>query len=189
MLVNDYAHKIESGKTDGTMQNVDDPIEILMKEHEEGLKYLKRLGDAAEHIKTYGFSFDAFEDIAEAIRFIDTEIRHHNEREEKYLFPLMDTHATSPSKVIRDEHRELWRAFNNLMESVKNVEELRIYPTTVMELIQNSKAIVELLSNHIAKENEILFPMTKQLLTKEEYEQLGKNIAKDTLRLQRESSR
>lgn len=165
-----------------------DPIEILMKEHKEALQYLKRLGDASDRIKTHGFSFDAFSEIAEAIRYIDTEIRHHNEKEEKHLFPLMNSHVAGPSDVMRDEHRELWRAFNNLMESVKNVEELHIYPTTVKELIQDSKAIVDLLSNHIAKENDILFPMAKQVLTKEEYEQLGKNIAKDTLKFQREIS-
>ena len=159
------------------MDNHTDPIQTLMKEHDIGLKYLQRLGDAAEDIRTNGFSFEAFKHVAEAIQFIDTEIRQHNEKEEKYLFPLMERHVDGPPAVMRGEHRKLWRAFSRLRECVKDVEEMRIYPSTVRDLVECSKTIVQLLSDHIAKENDVLFPMAKEILTKDEYRQLTREIA------------
>ncbi|HTK82661.1 MAG TPA: hemerythrin domain-containing protein [Bacteroidota bacterium] len=153
-----------------------DPIVLLMHEHEEGMKYLDKLRDAADYIQANGFSFKAFEDVAEAIRFIDNEIRRHNEKEEKYLFPLVEVHVHGPGEVMHNEHRELWRAFKSLRECVKEVEEMKIYPTTVRDLIRLSHAIVDLLSNHIRKENEVFFPMAKNILTKDEYELLTKEM-------------
>jgi regulator of cell morphogenesis and NO signaling len=153
-----------------------DPILLLMQEHEEGIKYLKRLGKAADYIHSNGFSFEAFKDVAEAIRFIDNEIRRHNEKEEKYLFPLLASHASEPVEPMRDEHRELWKAFKYLRECVKEVEEMKIYPTTVRDLVRLSKSIVDLLTNHITKENEVLFPLAKSVLTKDEYALLTREI-------------
>ena len=163
------------------MENHKDPIEILMKEHDEGIKYLARLDNAADSIRQNGFSAEAFEQIAEAIRFVDVDIRQHNEKEEKYLFPLMDRHVNGPAKVMRSEHRELWRVFSELRKSVKDVEEGRIHGTSIKELLQSSKLLVELLSQHIAKENEVLFPMAKQVLSSEEYEQLKEEINNATV--------
>ena len=157
-----------------------DPIEVLMKEHDEGLQQLKRLGDAAEYIRINGFSNDTFVTISTAICFIDTEIRRHNEKEEKFLFPLMERHVSAPPGVMRSEHRELWRAFTRLHESVEDVEEGRISATTVRELVQSSKALVDLLTSHILKENTVLFPMARQVLTGEEYELLRENISNAT---------
>ena len=162
------------------MQNETDPLQILRREHEAGLKCLQRLRDAAEYIRTNGFSYEAFNDVAEATWFVDTDIRRHNEKEEKYLFPLLEQHVNGLPTVFRNEHRELWKAFKNLRECVKDVEELRIYPTTVADLIKYSTSVVLLLSNHMTKENNILFPMAKEVLTKKEYSQLAKEILATT---------
>ena len=163
------------------MNGFPDPIEILMKEHEDGLKRLSELGGAAEYINANGFSFAAYSEITGAIRFINSEIRKHNEKEEKFLFPLMDRHADRQTIVMRNEHRELWKLFNRLLESVEDVEEGRIHPTTIRELVQSSKSLVELLTEHIRKENDLLFPMAKRMLTETEYEQLRQDIARETV--------
>ena len=154
-----------------------DPIELLMKEHEEGMKYLRQLGNAADYIKANGFSFEAFEQMAEAIRFIDTDIRRHNEKEEQYLFPLLERHVDGPPQVMRSEHRELWKAFNKLRECIKDMENLHIYGTSIPELVQCANTVVDLLGNHIAKENEVLFPMAKNVLTDAEYDRLRTNLS------------
>ena len=153
-----------------------DPFAMLMQEHEEGLKYLAQLQKAAEYIQANGFSFEAFRDVSEAIRYIDSEIRRHNEKEEQYLFPLIESHVHGPGEAMHNEHRELWRAFKSLRECVREVEEMKIYPTTVRDLIRLSKSIVDLLTDHIRKENEVFFPMAKNMLTKDEYELLTKGM-------------
>lgn len=157
-----------------------DPITILMEEHEEGLKRLKDLESAANYIKANGFSLEAFTKIAGAIEYIDSQIRRHNEMEEKYLFPLLERHVNGPAYTMHNEHRELWKNFSRLLESVEDMQEGRIYATTVGELVESSKSIVAQLSAHIRKENEVLFPMVKTLLTEEEYEQVRQDIVRVT---------
>lgn len=158
------------------MENSNDPIEVLLQEHEEGLAHLERLKNATEFIRTKGFSFEAFMQVGKALRFIGIEIQQHNEKEEKYLFPLLDRHVRDPQTMLRKDHRELWRAYRRLLESVEDVEEGRIHATTVRELIDASRALIELLTSHFGKENEVLFPMTRSVLTPAEYEQLRKNV-------------
>ena len=177
MSVKSRTHYMNNEKETVHSNGDADPILILMKEHEEGLRYLKQLKEAAEQIKTNGFSFEAFENLAQAIRYIDIEIRRHNENEEKYLFPLMERHLNGSSEVMRSEHRELWRAFNSLRTCVKDVEDMKIYATTIRDLVRCSESIVELLTSHITKENDVLFPMAIRILTKEEYRQLAAEIA------------
>ncbi|MBI3189511.1 MAG: hemerythrin domain-containing protein [Ignavibacteriales bacterium] len=156
------------------------PIEVLTMEHEEGLYFLEQLHTAAQYIGSSGFSFDAFLKLADAIRFIDNELRAHNEKEEKYLFPLLERHAGNPTRVLIEEHRELWKVFARIRQCVEDVEEGRIYATTVKELVQTSELLYELLKNHISKENEVLFPMVKNVLSSEEYEQLTENIIRSS---------
>ncbi len=152
------------------------PLSCLMDEHEQALKQLNKMAVAAKSIQTNGFSAEAFQQIADAIRFIGSVVRKHNEKEEQYLFPKMDRHINGYQSMMRHEHRELWGAFNELLKSVKDVEDGRIHGSSIRELLQMANFVVDHLTNHIAKENTVLFPMVKNLLTPEEYEQLTREI-------------
>ena len=154
-----------------------DPIEIFMHEHEMGLHQLALMANAAMSIEVNGFSAEAFRTIAEAIRYIGREIRCHNEREEEFLFPALDRHVSGPPGAMRQEHRELWRAFNELLKVVRDVEDGRLRGSSIRELVQLVNFIVDHLRDHIEKENTVLFPMAKRLLTSEEYHTLGAALA------------
>jgi hemerythrin-like domain-containing protein len=170
-------HRINAGQSPAADQK--DAIAILIKEHEEAIEYLSRLEHASEYIRTNGFSFEAFMQISKALRFIGIEIKHHNEKEEKYLFRLLDEHAKGYQQAMRDEHKELRRLYTKLSESVEDVEEGRIYANTVNELLETSGALIRHLRDHIAKENEVLFPLARRVLTKRELEQLGESFASE----------
>src|SRR3990167_7474660 len=60
-----------------------DPLDLLKKEHEEGQKHLERLGSAADSIKINGFSVEAFEEIVDAVRWMNTDVRRHTDRSEE----------------------------------------------------------------------------------------------------------
>lgn len=154
-----------------------DPIEIFMHEHAKGLHQLSLMANAAVSIEVNGFSAEAFQTIAEAIRYIGSEIRCHNEREEQYLFPALDRHVSGPPGAMRHEHRELWRAFNELLKAVRDVEDGRLRGSSIRELVQLVNYIVDHLRDHIDKENTVLYPMAKRLLTAEEYHTLGAALA------------
>jgi hemerythrin-like domain-containing protein len=154
------------------MQNDRDPIGALQREHEAGLQRLTRLENAAEAIRTTGFSAEAFEEIADVIRWFNTDVRRHTEQEEHCLFPMMELHVAGLPEVLRSEHRELRSASGLLLQTVNEVEEGRIRGSSIQEVVQISKLIVELMRNHIAKENNLLFPLAKEVLTPVEYGQL-----------------
>ncbi len=156
---------------------IDDPIELLVKDHEETLAQLEKMSSAAKSIQANGFSGPAFLQIAEAIRYIVNEVRRHNFKEEQYLFPLMDRHGNGTLLAMRQEHRELWRAMDELLLTVNDVEDGRIRGSSVRELVQSVFYVVDHLRNHIVKENSDLFPTVKRLLTEGEYDQLRKDIA------------
>jgi hemerythrin-like domain-containing protein len=158
------------------MEKVIDPISVLKDEHKKGMYYLAKLDNAADYIRINGFSAEAFEQIVEATQYINTELRQHNESEEKYLFPLIERHASGPSHLFRDEHKELWKHFHELEIAIKDVEEGHIHGSSIKELVEIAKAVVDLMGSHISKENDILFPLAKQLLSQEEYSKLSNGI-------------
>ena len=159
-------------------RKVTDPIKVLIREHNEGLLRLAVLENAAESIKMNGFSPEAFEQIAETIRWMNTEVRRHTEIEEKFLFPLIDRHIRPLADQVRGEHRDLWDLFNDLLRAVKEVEEGRLHGTSIRDIVAIAKSIVELLRTHVRREDTLVFPAVKQLLTKDEYDELLVGISK-----------
>jgi hemerythrin-like domain-containing protein len=157
-----------------------DPLEILQMEHERGLEYAQRLQEAADDIRKHGFSTAAYSRIGEAILFIDTEMRRHNEKEEQFLLPLIEPHIPRSPQEIRREHRALWTAFQDLRRHIQDIEDGRLRGTAIIELVESASLIAEILGEHIAMENEVLFPEVKRLLNAEEYERLTKGILSAT---------
>jgi len=154
------------------LMETEDPIEILKSEHNEALEKLALLENAVLSISTSGFSAEAFQNIALAIRFLDSEFRNHDRKEEEFLFPLVEKHVSGPPAVMRSEHRSLWNAFGQLCQIVRDVEEGKLHGKVIAELIQTSRTVITLLRHHIEKENTVFFPLTKRLLTATEYKHL-----------------
>lgn len=155
-----------------------DPIKALIREHTEGLEHLAVLENASESIKSNGFSPEAFEQIAETIRWLNTEVRRHTQIEEKFLFPLIDRHMRTLADQVRGEHRDLWDLFNDLLMAVKEVEDGRLHGTSILDIVAIAKSIVDLLRAHVRREDTMVFPAVKQLLTKSEYDELLVGISR-----------
>jgi hemerythrin-like domain-containing protein len=127
----------------------------------------------------HGFSSAAFSRIGEAIGFIDTEIRRHCEKEEQFLMPLIENHIPD-SREIRGEHRALWTAFRELRRHIQDIEDGRLRGTAIIDLVHSAHMIAEILGDHIARENDELFPMVKRLLNADEYDRLTRGIVSAT---------
>ena len=155
----------------------DDPIEKLMQEHGLEMAYLGNLGTAVRSIETNGFSVAAFETIAESVRTIGKIIFSHSEREEQYLFPMIENHVEGPTNIMRSEHRKLWETYRSLMQSVQDVEDGRLSSFSTRDLLEMTKFLIEYLTNHINTENTVLYTMAKRVLTTDEYQKLRIAIA------------
>jgi len=155
---------------------MNDPLDILQYEHDSGLRLLERMESAALSIERNGFSASAFDQIKNAMKKINISFRRHMENEEHFLFPLLARHTENSARIVFTEHWELWRAFNDLLLCVKDVEEGRIHGKSIMELLRGMKYFIEQFRAHIAKESSVIFPLVKKLLTQDEYEELRESI-------------
>lgn len=144
---------------------VKDPIQYLRDEHEHALAALDRLERGANNL---GSASDALSIVRDAVRFIDHEVRHHNEREEKVLFPRL-AEEKGPVDVMLQEHRELWTMLDRLQGSIQSAME---DPTDGSRYFAEIRAegldIVTLLRAHIEKENKILFRIAEEIIPPEE---------------------
>jgi hemerythrin-like domain-containing protein len=149
--------------------STNDPFEILHTEHREVLGRLQELEEAVTSIVGKGFSAAAFSRIAGVIRFFSTEFKNHDRSEEKVLFPLIEAHIEGVTATYRAEHRQLWSAFDRLQKSVQDVEMSKVHGSTIREIVDASRTIIDLLRAHVARENGELFPLAKKVLSKEEF--------------------
>ena len=145
-----------------------DPLELLKKEHEEAMNHLQVLENAADSIKANGFSAEAFEQIAETIRWMNTEVRRHTKLEEQYLFPLIEHHMRNLADQVKGDHQDMWDSFSDLLSTVKEVEEGRLHGTSIQTVVAIARTIVEQMRGHIRRENMILYPALKELMTAQE---------------------
>jgi hemerythrin-like domain-containing protein len=132
------------------------------------LAVLDRLEAAVRDLTTPG----ALAVVQEAIAFLDEELRAHNEREEKTLFPVLERYLPpqGPTDVMRSEHRELWKLLDDLDAGMRDT------PPSPSNIYQRGMAAADLLRRHIQKENGILFPMAEQLLSPEEMSSIARQM-------------
>ncbi len=154
-----------------------DPLEILMQEHNEDLLLLKTIEKAAASIEGTGFSAAAFGEITVALDEIGSKFRKHMEKEERYLFPLVLRHRNGLFSSLRGDHSDLRLAFNELTMCVRDVQEGHVHGKSITELLRCIKLFIEQLRGHIDRETSILFPVVRQLLTPDEYEELRQGIS------------
>ena len=98
----------------------------------------------------------------------------HHKKEEGVLFIALASAGVpvqgGPIGVMLAEH-EQGRAYNRGMQA--GVEKLQAGdPAGKAEIIRNARGFALLLSQHIAKEDGVLFPMAEQVLTSEQQEQM-----------------
>ena len=146
------------------------PTEVLMNEHSAILIVLSVMRKIANDIRS-GNHYDLthLDKIVEFLRvFAD---RCHHAKEEKILFPAMEDAGISrdngPVGVMLYEHtlgRELIATMMECLSNARNGNEDERENTRLAD------AMIEyanLLENHIAKENNILFPMADHVLQEE----------------------
>lgn len=149
------------------------PTRILMDEHrviERVLACLEILADQGEQAG----KIDA-EPASDAVEFIRVfaDAAHHG-KEEARLFPAMEARGlpahAGPTSVMRSEHeqgRHLVRHMDDALESAARGE-----APAVEQFVGAARSFVLLLRDHIAKEDQVLFPMADGLLPPDEQQAL-----------------
>jgi len=144
------------------------PTEDLIHDHEAIKVMLSIMSKIAEDIRTKN-EFDA-KDIEKMVEFLKTFADNcHHGKEEKALFPALIIagvpNENGPIGVMLQEHN-IGR--NHIKEISSGLKNFKTGDTTSGELIASGMiAYVNLLHNHILKEENILFPMATKILSAE----------------------
>lgn len=152
----------------------DNPITILMGEHEILRKLAEELGNIASGIQKVGDASRLDEHISRLERvtadLLDGE--KHYLREENVLFPLLEKHGISePPAIMWMEHnqiREKKKQLSNLVGSYSPAD----LKTFKAKLVEITKSLQEILPSHLYKEDSILFPTALRVLTDAEWREV-----------------
>lgn len=134
-----------------------DPIQRFEEEHQHALGELERLEVAALKLAA-GVPDDVAEVELEAAsaahEFLSTAVREHNENEEVALFSVLGDEA--PTEPFVEDHVAL-RAMERRLSAA-------IEARDTAEVAAAGLAIVDVLRDHIDREDNALFPMARELL-------------------------
>jgi hemerythrin-like domain-containing protein len=161
------------------------PTEELKKEHEAVKLMLRILQEISKRLDAgEKISAKHLTDILEFIR-VFTDKCHHM-KEEELLFPALESAGVArergPIGVMLYEHqeaREFVKGMNEALEKFKEGEK-----KAGIEFARNARNYVELLTSHIYKEDNILYPMADDKLSatvQRELEQGFEKIEKEVI--------
>ncbi|MEM4165596.1 MAG: hemerythrin domain-containing protein [Nitrososphaerales archaeon] len=156
-----------------------DPITILMEEHrviERAIRLLEEVAarlDAGKQVEP-----TILINLLDFIRNLAD--RCHHGKEEKILFQTFSEHGIpvegGPIGVMLFEHEEGRKAVKAMAEAALKIKEGDWRQTHLFS--SNAKGYSQLLTQHIYKEDNILYPMGGRLLSKEEKEDLVRRFEK-----------
>jgi hemerythrin-like domain-containing protein len=163
-----------------------DPIAQLLEEHRAIMAQIEPLRRAVRDLEARGDaaiqgSLAALEAVG---RMMATELLAHARREDEALFPALESvfGGGGPTAVMRQEHRDIHAQAERFRATLRELEEVE-HPAIVAsgaklrtmaargasasDLRATSLEVIRLLDLHFAKEEDILFPMARQLLSDE----------------------
>ncbi len=149
-----------------------DFIAQLMVEHQDYVLKLATLAEVIEGVRVSGRGEYFIDALDELLRPLTTDLDDHARREEEFLFPrLLDRVPDSPIPIMLAEHQaireqsaqfghwySLWRAGDD-----------DVYP----KWADNGLDLRGKFSAHMQKENLILFPLARRVLSESEIKQLS----------------
>ncbi len=151
------------------------PTEILSAEH----RVIERVLDCLDRIAARATEREVLDvrSTQNVLRVLRTfaDACHHG-KEEKLLFPRMEARGmprhVGPLAVMLEEHELGRRAVRALTEAVEAV--MGGNKAGIALFAHHAREFTDLLRDHIAKEDEILFPMAESMFTAEDRAQLLK---------------
>ncbi|PWH17995.1 MAG: cation-binding protein [Ardenticatenia bacterium] len=145
--------------------------EILKEEHQVILRVIASLERGVEQLERGATVRPGF--FADATRFIKGFADGcHHKKEEGVLFTKMEAYGMSsqvgPIAVMLAEHEQGRRYTRGLAEAARRLEDGDTAARA--DLIHNARGYIELLRQHIAKEDNVLFPMADQIIPRNEHD-------------------
>ena len=172
------------------------PIEHLLQEHRDIMAQVADLRATVRDLEARGdAALPAALPVMRLIgRMMETQLALHARKEDEALFPAVEAvigAGGGPTAVMREEHKsihaqgELLRRTLHQLNEVEHPaieaggEKLRAMAASggSAEILHDTAAvIINLLDAHFDKEEQILFPMTGQILDRETLAEVGRRM-------------
>lgn len=150
------------------------PLHILTEEHSKMLDFASKLRELTQDIR----GSSEFDEIKSIMVDLDNVVRHlkeaesHYLREENVLFPYLEKHGvTQPPAIMWTEHDMIRDIKKNLFRIVENGRKMP-FKTFSEQIDAVSQSLMEMLSSHFYKENNILFPTALSLISEDEWKDI-----------------
>ncbi|MEH7107087.1 hemerythrin domain-containing protein [Bacillus sp. JJ1764] len=150
-------------------------LKQLKEEHPPLLAQLEELFQLTQRIEQEKDIDPNFELLNAKVQQFKADLDPHSEREEGVLFPMLGVYigtTSGPIAVMEYEHDQAKANIKAFLEGATNGETSE----EKKELGQLVKNAYFILTEHFAKEENVLFPMAQRMLTDEEKEELYQKI-------------
>jgi DUF438 domain-containing protein len=152
------------------------PVHSFMEEHKVIIENLNRLSELLQRIK----SAESFEDAGRDLETLKDIAHHlveaesHHQREEEALFPRLEAHnIAEPGAIMKMDHEELRKRKQLLLQLSHNHEQYS-FDTFKKQCLELGEYLIHELENHIFKEDNIIYQIALQTLSKEEWQRVKK---------------
>jgi hypothetical protein len=150
------------------------PIHTFMEEHKNILQFSDEMKAVTQKIKQ-AKDFNSVIEETKQLKHIAEhlmEVEKHYLREENVLFPYLEKHGViGPPAIMWSEHTELRENKKKLRELVNKYNTLS-FQDFVRQLEEIVPSIANMLSSHIYKENNILYPTALATITEDEWKNI-----------------
>lgn len=144
-----------------------DLVQILLKEHQDYVFKLEELAEVIAGIRLNGRGSYFIETLDGLLDPLTVDLNNHAAREERWLFPLLlERVPDSPVPLMVEEHRTIrdrsavFEHWYTLWRDGKD--------DVLAQWVEPALDLRGIFSTHMQKENLILFPLAKRVLTPEE---------------------
>jgi len=174
-----------------------DPIDQLLAEHREIMAEVETLRRAVLDLRARGDAAlpGAVPALASVGRMMATRLLRHARKEDEALFPAIE-HALGagggPTAVMREDHRAIHERATVFRETLRELNEVE-HPAIVAggarlralagggadaaTLAETGEQVVSLLDLHFGKEEDILFPMAREALSRDALRAVAERMA------------
>lgn len=167
-------------------------LQNLCDEHKDYSEKMDVFEEALLGIQQNGVDRGFEEKLRDFFDYFDNKIVKHGQREDKVLFPLLHRrliengeHSNGPSpttsvNMLEDDHMEaiqLGALAFNFFGLAARLPDPKSQVMVLDAAINQSKALVEQLRLHIFREDNVVFPQAHNLVTKEELDEMEKEMA------------
>jgi PAS domain S-box-containing protein len=154
------------------------PLGILLEEHKILLQLLEKLSTSADIIGQACDVVYVGDDVTQMRKIVEelSDAEKHYLREENVLFPILEKHGiTEPPAIMWMEHDKIRQKKKQIRGMVEKYK-ARDFQEFKKNLLENTRSLNSMLSSHIFKENNVLYPAALKVISEEEWSDIRKDF-------------